>query len=191
MRLRLLLLSFFPLLALASPVRSNMGGDELSHLNPDDGPQNLWVWPTGVESPRRYRSPSTIWTPEIGVWYYRCATNGYIQPSGSFLSDYGNDFVTTTYSGGYSAGTFVYLDAGHYHLSCNVDAPALFRLGFYKEVDGGYLWSAWTTITSQPSAGRYERVFTVPDECSLVLLLPCSYITDPLTVTDIEIYRLD
>jgi len=189
MRLKLLLLSLSPLLALASPVRSNMGGDGLSRLDPEDGPQNLWSWPDAVSV--QTAKPDTVWIPQVGVWYRKIAANGY-SSSGQYGS-FDDSSVTTTYSSGYSMGTFLPLPPGHYVLGCEVDGRAQFRMTLYKEVDGGFKFMSYSIWSAQGAAGWYERTFTVPEEASLVMLMPTSSQTSapPLTVTNIEIYRLD
>ena len=188
MRLRLLLLAISPLLALASPVRSNMGGDELLRID-DSLPQNLWVWPDDVTAIKT--SPSTVWIPEIGVWYASIAINGYSRyaaPAGEF-SDHS---VSSTFSAGYSLGTFLPLEEGHYVLKYTADGKSQFSLGFYREVDGGYINHSYSIFPTF-AAGDVEQVFTVPTGISLVLLLPTSRNASapPLTVTNIEIYRID
>lgn len=196
MHLRVLLLLFLPLAVLASPVRSNMGGEELSRLNPDDGPQNLWVWPTEVQSIRKYLGPNSVWVPQMGVWYVCISERGWIDTNSSIYSlvDYSADSVTTTYRGGYSAGTFLPLESGNYVISALVDGDSCFTMGCYELLDNGYKWKSEKTLGRQFEAGYYEKFFTIPDGISLVSLILTSRRENqeqPLTVTDIEIYRID
>lgn len=193
MRLRLLLLAISPLLALASPVRSNMGGDELIRID-DSLPQNLWVWPTQEQTERKFRSPNSVWYPEIGTWYVFCSSGGYFDVNSlNLLIDFSDGSVSTSYSSGYSAGAFIPLEPGHYMYSADVDGGCNVRVGFYEERDNGFKWMSNVSLGSQNYAGHYERVFTVPSGCSLALFLPTTATAsqDPLTSTNIEIYRID
>ena len=63
----------------------------------------------------------------------------------------------------------------------------------YYKVDGGYRYANYSIWSVQTYAGYYERVFTVPDDAGLVMLQITSRLKSepPLTVTDIEIYRID
>ena len=186
----LLLLSECFLPAVSSPVRSNMGGEEVSRIE-DDAPVNLWSWPTDLLF--YSASPSTIWTPQLNVWYGRIAENGYSLVRSSPYGEFDNESVTTIFQTGYSLGVFLPIFSGHYILRCNVSGRSKFRLGFYRETTSGYLWTSSSLLGVKSSSGIYERVFTVPEGCSLMLLLPTSSDSSasPLTVTDIEIYRLD
>ena len=177
----------------ASPVRSSLGGDGLSRID-DEAVNNLWVWPLTSIRSGATRTPRSIWTPQLDTWYEDISPDGYVFYSGSSkMVDFSEASITTSFRSGYSCGTFLPLEPGHYVLGCVVDGLTQFRLGFYKEAEGGYRWASWTTLASQSGAGYYERVFTVPAECSLVLVIPTSgsVSAPPLTVTDIEIYRLD
>lgn len=177
----------------ASPVRSDVGGrKDLGYI--EEGPKNLWVWPTealGSADAGGMKLPATVWTPEIGAWYNQIAANGYAFMSGAVMGDFGEDFVTSYISSGYGWGTFLELEPGHYVIGCETDNVAMFRFGFYNEVEGGYLWSSQLTLSRSNGAGYYERVFTVPEGTALTLVLPTSTNHETLTTTDIVIYRLD
>ena len=178
----------------ASPVRSNIGGDELLRID-DSLPQNLWVWPTEVQSIRKYHGPNAVWVPQIGVWYVFASNGGYVDTNYNLneLVGYTDVSVTATYDGGYSAGCFTPLLPGDYLISAMVDGAANFRVAFYEQVDGGYRWVSGKSLGLQTGGGYYERSFSVPSGCSLALVIPTSSVgsAPPLTVTNIEIYRLD
>jgi len=176
----------------AFPVRDSLS----ARMNADDeesGPQNLWVWPTEAIPPKGQGNinPNYVWTPRIGVWYYRIAANGYLLKDNNNLIDWWESGVTTSFGSGYSAGAFLPLEAGVYSISATVDGRAQFRVGFYREVENGFLWNSWKELSAQTAAGSYERTFTVPQGCSLVLISPTSSSSTVLTTTNIEIYRLD
>lgn len=179
----------------ASPVRDYTAGKNLSYVE-DDGPVNYFSWPTARQTQRKYQSPSSVWTPELGIWYVFIADNGYkdTNPSATGVVDWGEDYIVTRMESGYSAGVFLDLEPGHYILSSFVGGKAAFRLSFYSEVEGGYTWKSRTELSAQTEAGTYERVFTVPNGAALTCLIPTSggnASSPPLTVTNIEIYRID
>ena len=100
---------------LASPVRDADAAKSLSFIE-DAAPVNLWVWPEEmVRVPVRV-TPNLVWTPETGVWYGAIAANGYCNATGSAYGEFTQSSVTTTYLSGYSVGTFLSLDPGHYVL---------------------------------------------------------------------------
>lgn len=186
--LSLLLLSAYLLPAFSAPVRDATAAKSLSFIE-DSAPVNLWEWPDDVTAIKT--SPSTVWVPEIGVWYACIAVNGYSRyadPAGEF-SDHS---VSSTFSSGYSLGTFLPLEEGHYVLRCITDGTSRFSLGFYREVESGYQQQSFAIFPAL-EAGRIEHVFTVPPGAALTLILPTSRDASapPLTVTNIEIYRLD
>ena len=180
-------------IAHSSPVNSMLGSNGVEIADVEEE-QNLWVWPTETRNYNEtgYKSPKTIWVPELGVWYTGAAENGYFFGSGSNIpGDSGEDFVTTYASGGYGWGTFLELKPGHYWLGCNTDNVASFRFGFYQEVEGGYQWFSRLQLTKSSGSGYYERVFTVPEGTALTMFEPTSTNKAYLTTTNIEIYRLD
>ena len=187
--LSLALVVFGSITLCAKPIVSLVGSEGCRLAEEDSGPINLWTWPTEESSAFVY--PSTVWMPQIGVWYKGFAGNGYSRNMN--MGTWTEESVTSIYSSGYTMAAFLNLEPGHYVLGCDVDGLAQFRLSFYKRVEDGYLWDSWQVLAVRASAGYYERVFTVPEGCSLVALLPTSSqkSAPPLTVTNIEIYRLD
>lgn len=171
----------------SAPVRSDLGGREDAGYI-EDGPKNYWTWPT--EDTNASANPTTVWTPEIGVWYTSIASDGY--STKNQMGTYTEDSVTSRISSGYAMGVFLPLEAGEYRISCNTDGDTAFRLNFYQEVEGGFMAGTWITLSRQSAGGWYNKTFTVPEGCSLVLLLPAPYNKNTtLTTTDIEIYRID
>lgn len=174
--------------AYGKPVKSDVGGrEDLGYI--EEGPKNYWVWPTEAIT-RGGIGPTTVWNPEVGVWYTGIAANGYVRAL--VKGSYTENSVTTKIDAGYAMGAFVALEPGRYGLSCNTDGDTQVRLGFYKEVEGGFMAGTWITLSRQSVGGWYNKTFTVPEGCSLVLLVPSPYdSTTTLTTTDIEIYRID
>lgn len=190
-----LVIAMVAVAALGSPVKSDVGGREDLGII-EETPKNLWVWPTEAlarDAAGGVRRPSSIWTPEMGVWYKKMAANGYLfMGAEANEGDFGDDFVTCLYKTGYGWGTFLELEPGHYVIGYKADGAARFWLSFYGEVDDGYQWVSGVGLTKSDKAGHYERVFTVPEGTALTALLPVSPASNEvLTTTDIEIYRLD
>ena len=192
--LSLALVVFGSVTLCAKPICSLVGSEGCRLAEEDSGPINLWEWPQTSIRSGAARTPRSVWTPQLGTWYEDISPDGYVFYSGSSkMVDFSEASITTSFRSGYSCGTFIPLEPGHYVLGCDVDGRAQFRISFYKKVEGGYLFNSWTALSVKESAGYYERVFTVPEGCSLVALLPTSSqgSAPPLTVTNIEIYRLD
>ena len=181
-------------LALASPQRGTSAAKNLLFTD-DSAPVNLWVWPDAAQTVRRYYGPRDVWIPETGIWYIFAGAYGYIDtnPKAVLLDDFSANSVTARFDTGYSAAAFLILLPGDYRLSCTTDGRAQFRIGFYEEVEGGFKWHSASILSASSSAGVYERVFTVPDGCSLVVISPTSSqrADPPLTVSDIALYRID
>ena len=189
-RLFCLLALTLSLFLFASPVRDATAAKNLSFIE-DYAPINYWSWPDAVTF--QTAKPDTVWIPQVGVWYGSVAINGHSQTTSSSRGSFDDTSVTTTYTSGYSMGIFLPLPPGHYVLGCEVDGRAQFRMALYKEVDGGFQFLSYSIWSAKGAAGWYERTFTVPEEASLVMLMPTSSQSSapPLTVTNIEIYRID
>lgn len=184
--------------ALASPVRSELGG--IAERDDIEQTENLWAWPTEVVDSANYgiHSPTTVWNPEIGKWYDCCSVNGYVagqqwrkwQDAGEAYAD---AVETAVVAGGYTYGVFLGLEPGEYSLTCLTDARARFWVSFYEEVEGGYRWLGNDKLpVGNPLGGAYSGIFLVPDEAVLTLLLPRPYSsTATLTTTDLAIHRID
>ena len=181
---------------LARPVRGISAAKQLPYTD-DSAPQNLWVWPTSARSVSDSPdyTPKSVWTPIPYVWYLCASLDGYFFVSPSDRGTWGADWMSSINASGYSVGVFLDLLPGHYVISCEVDLPPQFTLSFYKAVDGGYQWASAISMTAQSTAGVYERVFTVPEEAALTFIRMCSrdagWSVPSMTVTNIEIYRLD
>lgn len=193
----LLLLSACLLPAVSAPVRDAAAAKSLSFIE-DSAPLNLWSWPTSaisVKDVAHQYKPQSIWTPLTYVWYLCAAQNGYLFVSPTDRGSWGADWMSSINASGYSVGVFLDLLPGHYVISCDVDLPPQFTLSFYKSVEGGYQWASWVSMSAQSTAGVYERVFTVPEDAALTFIRMCSrdggWSVPAMTVTNIEIYRLD
>ena len=193
-----LLLSSLAVVAIASPVKSTLGGDGSEWLD-EETEEDFWRWPTekADTSSIGVMSPNNIWIPEVGKWYDYCSVNGYVVGRASSMwRDIGyfrEDSVTTGISGGYCYGVFLALEPGEYEVTCLTDKRARFWVSFYEEVDGGYRWLGNSQLSvGNPLGGAYSSMFSVPEEAVLTLLLPRPYYTaDTLTTTDLAIHRID
>lgn len=179
---------------LASPVRDSLS----ARMNADDedsGPRNLWTWPTAEQSKREYHGQGAVWKPEVGVWYGFVSERGYVDTNMNNwkLVGWTEASMSTIVGGSYSSGVFMPFLPGTYSLGCDVDGRTQIHLGYYEAVSGGFKWKSFQSLRRQTEAGYYERTFTVPDGCSLVMFVFNSDTTTEgvLTVTDIEIYHID
>ena len=191
MRLKLLSFFLFPLLAFASPVRSNMGGSEIGDAD-FAPPENLWVWPSEMVEPPKTLNPQYIWTPQPFVYYGFIASNGYCQKGRNPLGTFTEDSFTSRFSSGYSLGVFVPLTPGEYRLSYECDGRNYATIASYKEAQGGFLYGALIFSVFR-SEGHTVVEFALPEDCGLALLQikPLNASDPPTTVNSIEIYRLD
>lgn len=172
----------------ASPVRSNSGGAEVSHIE-DSAPVNLWSWPT-EKTQINYIGPSSVWTPIVGVWYDGASNTGNFRNSGPYC-EFGEDWVNISAkspSGSYSNGCFLYLEPGDYSFSCLTDLAGALSFAFYKAVNGGFQYSHRVSYYWQT---EWQEIITVPEECPLVLVWFLPPNNQSMIVTNIEIYRID
>lgn len=191
-----LLLSACLLPAVSAPVRDAAAAKSLSFIE-DSAPVNLWVWPTSARSVSDSPdyTPSSIWNPEPNVWYLCATVTGYFFVAPDDRGIWGPDWMSSRNASGYSVGVFLVLLPGHYVISCEVDQPPQFYLSYYKAVEGGYKYTSYVSLASQSTAGVYKRVFIVPDDAGMVFVSmrtrDSGSSVPAMTVTDIEIYRLD
>lgn len=149
---------------------------------------NLWQWPTDWATSTSYRTPTTVWTPEIGRWYGSFAVSGYVNSNrqGSFGEDY---LVNAQSSAGYSMACFVALPSGKYRLSYRCSLASYCAVVKYRPSGDGFVYDSRKTATFPVSRQGGELSFVAEDGCIYALVITPSERNIQDTFRDISIVR--